>query len=50
MTEVKISVDLLNAVLAYLDKRPYGEVVGLIQAIHAAVTPQVQAVQQKTEG
>lgn len=44
--EVKVTVDLVNAVLNYLSTKPYSESAQLIQAIHSQVLPQINAAQQ----
>ena len=43
MNEIKISVDVLNAILAYLGARPYQEVNSLIKAVQDAAKEQLEA-------
>lgn len=43
MDEVKLSVELVNAILSYLGRKPYIETAQLIQAIVAAVPKEQQA-------
>jgi hypothetical protein len=40
MNELKLSVDLVNAVLQYLGSRPYVETAGLIAGIQAQAAEQ----------
>jgi hypothetical protein len=40
MNEIKLSVDLLNAVMQYLGSRPFVEVAGLIQGIQQQASAQ----------
>lgn len=40
MNELKLPVDLVNAVMQYLGSRPFVEVAGLIQAIQAEAAKQ----------
>jgi hypothetical protein len=54
--KLEFSVDLINGVLAYLEKQPYVDVVKLISAIHAEAAeaqkkpiPQVISPEQITE-
>lgn len=44
MSEYKISLETLNAVLGYLGKRPYEEVFGLIKAIQDEASKQTPAL------
>lgn len=44
MSEYKISLETLNAVLAYLGNRPYQEVFGLIKAIQDEASKQTVAL------
>lgn len=39
MDEIKLSTDLVNAVLQYLGSRPFVEVAGLIQEIQKQAQP-----------
>jgi len=43
MNEIKISVDVLNAILAYLGTKPYQEVNNLIKAVQDAAIEQLEA-------
>lgn len=38
---VLLSVELINAIIGYLDTRPHGEVRRFIDGIHSQVMPQV---------
>ena len=40
MTEIKLPVDLVNAIMGYLGERPYREVFQLIQAVQNAAKEQ----------
>lgn len=40
MNELKLSTQLVNAILQYLGNRPFAEVVGLIQAIQKEANEQ----------
>jgi len=40
--EVKLSVELVNAILQYLGDKPFKESSGYINAIHQQVQPQLQ--------
>lgn len=42
MNELKLPVDLVNAIMAYLGNRPFVEVAGLIQAVQAEASKQGQ--------
>lgn len=42
MNEIKLSVQLVNALLQYLGTRPYQEVFPLIAEIQQQASPQVQ--------
>lgn len=44
MDKVNISLNLLNALLAYLSKKPYEEVVQLVAAIQQEYKEQTQDV------
>lgn len=47
MNEVKLSSSLFyNGIWAYLNRQPFEEVEGLIQAIRAEVQPQEEAAKQ----
>ena len=41
MQEIKLQLNLVNAVLNYLGTRPYGEVFQIVQAIQEQAGPQV---------
>lgn len=50
MDEIKLSTNLVNAVLQYLGSRPFVEVAGLIQAIQQEAAAQgAQPVQAPAE-
>ena len=40
--EVKVSLQLVNGILQYLGNRPCGDVLHIVNAIHAEVQPQIQ--------
>ena len=40
MQEIKLPVDLVNAIMGYLGERPYREVFQLIQAVQKAAKEQ----------
>ena len=42
MQEIKLPVDLVNAIMGYLGKRPFEEVFQLIQAVQTAAKDQQQ--------
>ena len=42
MTEVKVTVELLNAVMSYLGTRPYQEVFMLVTEIQKQAVPQIK--------
>jgi hypothetical protein len=42
-TEIKLTLDLVDAVLQYLGTRPYQEVFKLVAALQSQAAPQVQA-------
>ena len=41
MQEIKLTTQLLNAILQYLGTRPFVEVAGIIQEIQKQATPQM---------
>lgn len=50
MDEIKLSTNLINAILQYLARRPFDEVAGLIQAIQQEASKQgAQPVAQEPE-
>lgn len=49
MEKLPISVNLINAILQYMDNRPHNEVRRLIDAIQAEAQQSVQAPQQAAE-
>jgi hypothetical protein len=40
--DVKVSLQLVNGILQYLGNRPCGDVLHIVNAIHAEVQPQIQ--------
>jgi hypothetical protein len=49
MNEVKLSTQLVNAILQYLGSRPYTEVFPLIEAIQKEAKEQAPAVDKAVE-
>ncbi len=49
VTEVKLSADLVNAVLQYMASKPYVEVYQLISEIHKQAGPQLPAAAEPSE-
>jgi len=49
MNEIKLSTNLVNAILQYLGSRPYTEVFQVIQALQEQVSPQVAVPQEAVE-
>ena len=49
MQEIKLPVDLVNAIMGYLGKRPFEEVLQLIQAVQTAAKDQNNAPIPSTE-
>ena len=46
MTELKLKIELVNAILQYLGSRPYSEVVGLINEIQKQAGSQTSDVKE----
>lgn len=44
---LNLPLTLVNAVLQYLDTKPYGEVNQLVQTIHQVAQPQLAQAQQE---
>lgn len=49
MTEIKLSLDTLNAVMAYLGTQPYQSVANLIAAVQREAAGQVPEVEPTPE-
>ena len=49
MQEIKLTVDLLNGIMAYLGTKPYQEVFGLVTEIQKQAAPQVKPEQEIVE-
>lgn len=47
--KVEVTIPLIDGILQYLNSRPYGEVVNLVQAIHQQVLPQVQKPEETVQ-
>ena len=45
--KVEMKVDTLNAIMGYLGKQPFEQVVGLINAVQEEAQPQLSIVEDK---